>query len=219
MDITCICSSFNTLWVDSVSWKLLTFDRFSQVHEFEKPNDEAALNLLNSCSAAVLEEFPDIIFAYGYSDEYRFQSSLCLTLFVLGFYTLTHSLLFSLSSVALCSRKHQDSTRDEPGLDSSKTWSIYNKNLLQNNMCFAFLWLTLTLYTTVFCLIRSKILSLVASFFAAVYVTKWKEFFPQRKLEYTPSFTSKVVSCASPEVLQAYLAWRQQDCKTYWAQK
>ncbi|WZY92724.1 hypothetical protein YC2023_065053 [Brassica napus] len=97
------------------------FSRFSQVHEFEKPNDEAALNLLNSCSAAVLEEFPDIIFAYGYSDEYRFQSSLCLTLFVLGFYTLTHSLLFSLSSVALCSRKHQDSTRDEPGLDSSKT--------------------------------------------------------------------------------------------------
>nr|AKI05728.1 truncated ICARUS1 [Arabidopsis thaliana] len=47
------------------------FSRFSQVHEFEKPNDETALNLMNSCSAAVLEEFPDIIFAYGYSDEYR----------------------------------------------------------------------------------------------------------------------------------------------------
>ncbi|KAH0925653.1 hypothetical protein HID58_017909 [Brassica napus] len=116
---------------------------FSQVHEFEKPNDEAALNLLNSCSAAVLEEFPDIIFAYGYSDEYSFVFK--------------------------------------------KTSRFYQRR-------------------------ASKILSLVASFFAAVYVTKWKEFFPQRKLEYTPSFTSKVVSCASPEVLQAYLAWRQQDC-------
>ncbi|RID62112.1 hypothetical protein BRARA_E01205 [Brassica rapa] len=91
------------------------FSRFSQVHEFEKPNDEAALNLLNSCSAAVLEEFPDIIFAYGYSDEYSFVFK--------------------------------------------KTSRFYQRR-------------------------ASKILSLVASFFAAVY----------------------------PEVLQAYLAWRQQDC-------
>ncbi|KAL0796218.1 hypothetical protein Bca101_067595 [Brassica carinata] len=51
---------------------LLNHYRFSQVHEFEKPNDEAALNLMNSCSALVLEEYPDIIFAYGYSDEYIF---------------------------------------------------------------------------------------------------------------------------------------------------
>ncbi|CDY34497.1 BnaC04g13020D [Brassica napus] len=119
------------------------FSRFSQVHEFEKPNDEAALNLMNSCSFAVLEEYPDIIFAYGYSDEYSFVFK--------------------------------------------KTSRFYQRR-------------------------ASKILSLVASFFASAYVTKWKEFFPQRKLEYSPSFTSKVVSCASPEVLQAYLAWRQQDC-------
>jgi tRNA(His) guanylyltransferase len=119
------------------------FSRFSQVHEFEKPNDETALNLMNSCSAAVLEEFPDIIFAYGYSDEYSFVFK--------------------------------------------KTSRFYQRR-------------------------ASKILSLVASFFAAVYVTKWKEFFPQRKLLYAPSFSSKVVSCASAEVLQAYLAWRQQDC-------
>nr|AAC69946.1 hypothetical protein [Arabidopsis thaliana] len=104
------------------------FSRFSQVHKFEKPNDETSLNLMNSCASSVLVEYPDIVFAYGYSDEY------------------------------------------------------------------------------------SKILSLVASFFAAVYVTKWKEFFPHTKLEYAPSFASKVVSCASVEVLQAYLAWRQHDC-------
>uniref|UniRef100_A0A0D3CH15 tRNAHis guanylyltransferase catalytic domain-containing protein n=1 Tax=Brassica oleracea var. oleracea TaxID=109376 RepID=A0A0D3CH15_BRAOL len=47
----------------------LNFDiyRFSLVHEFEKPNDETSLNLMNSCPAAVLEEYPNIIFAYGYS--------------------------------------------------------------------------------------------------------------------------------------------------------
>ncbi|KAL0722086.1 hypothetical protein Bca4012_036685 [Brassica carinata] len=118
------------------------FSRFSQVHEFEKPNDEAALNLMNSCSSAVLEEFPDIIFAYGYSDEYSFVFK--------------------------------------------KTSRFYQRR-------------------------ASKNLSLVASFFAAVYVTKWKEFFPRRRLEYAPSFSSKVVICASAEVLQAYLEWRQQD--------
>ena len=48
------------------------FGRFSDVHEFEKPNDEKALKLMNSCAVAVLEEFEDIQFAYGVSDEYRF---------------------------------------------------------------------------------------------------------------------------------------------------
>lgn len=48
------------------------FRRFSEVHEFEKPNDERALNLMNSCAAAMLEEYPDIVFSYGFSDEYSF---------------------------------------------------------------------------------------------------------------------------------------------------
>ncbi|KAK1591612.1 hypothetical protein Q3G72_010367 [Acer saccharum] len=48
------------------------FHRFSEVHEFEKPNDKRALNLMNSCAVAVLEEFQDITFSYGASDEYSF---------------------------------------------------------------------------------------------------------------------------------------------------
>lgn len=47
------------------------FHRFSEMHGFKKPNDARALNLMNFCAAAVLKEFPDIIFAYGVSDEYR----------------------------------------------------------------------------------------------------------------------------------------------------
>ncbi|XP_042520635.1 tRNA(His) guanylyltransferase 1-like isoform X1 [Macadamia integrifolia] len=48
------------------------FHRFSEIHEFEKPNDEQALNLMNSCAVAMLEEFPDVVFSYGVSDEYSF---------------------------------------------------------------------------------------------------------------------------------------------------
>ncbi|KAL1806609.1 hypothetical protein DCAR_0832433 [Daucus carota subsp. sativus] len=48
------------------------FHKFSEMHEFEKPNDEQALNLMNSCAVAVLREFSDIVFAYGVSDEYSF---------------------------------------------------------------------------------------------------------------------------------------------------
>ncbi|XP_041998461.1 tRNA(His) guanylyltransferase 2-like isoform X1 [Salvia splendens] len=48
------------------------FHRFSEVHEFEKPNDAQALNLMNACAVAVLEDFRDIVFAYGVSDEYSF---------------------------------------------------------------------------------------------------------------------------------------------------
>ncbi|GKB24063.1 tRNA(His) guanylyltransferase 1-like protein isoform X1 [Tanacetum coccineum] len=39
---------------------------------FEKPNDERALNLMNSCATLVMERYPDIVFAYGYGDEHSF---------------------------------------------------------------------------------------------------------------------------------------------------
>ncbi|KAF5179624.1 tRNA(His) guanylyltransferase [Thalictrum thalictroides] len=48
------------------------FHRFSDENEFNKPNDVQALNLMNSCAVAMLEEFTDIIFSYGVSDEYSF---------------------------------------------------------------------------------------------------------------------------------------------------
>ncbi|KAL6209191.1 hypothetical protein ACLB2K_020134 [Fragaria x ananassa] len=48
------------------------FHRFTKVHEFVKPNDEQALNLMNSCAVAAMKEFRDIVFSYGVSDEYSF---------------------------------------------------------------------------------------------------------------------------------------------------
>lgn len=58
----------------------------------------------------------------------------------------------------------------------------------------------------------SKILSLIVSFFTSVYVSKWKEVFPEKDLRYFPSFRGRIIFCASVEVLQAYLAWRQNEC-------
>ena len=45
--------------------------RFSDSHEFEKPNDANALKLMNRCAEEVMKEFQDLILAYGQSDEYR----------------------------------------------------------------------------------------------------------------------------------------------------
>ncbi|KAL2528077.1 tRNA(His) guanylyltransferase 1 [Forsythia ovata] len=119
------------------------FSRFSEVHEFVKPNDKRALELMNECAKAVLEQFPDIIFSYGFCDEYSFVFK--------------------------------------------KQTKFYHRR-------------------------ASKILSLIISYFSTIYVTKWKELFPQTEMRFPPSFQSRVISCASMEVLQSYLAWRQRDC-------
>lgn len=46
--------------------------RFSEQHEFKKPNDDRALHLMTKCAQTVMEELEDIAIAYGQSDEYSF---------------------------------------------------------------------------------------------------------------------------------------------------
>ncbi|KTW28808.1 hypothetical protein T552_01438 [Pneumocystis carinii B80] len=48
------------------------FHKFSNKHNFEKPNDIRSLNLMNDAATNVFLKFPDIILAYGNSDEYSF---------------------------------------------------------------------------------------------------------------------------------------------------
>ena len=50
--------------------------RFSDSHEFEKPNDVNALKLMNRCAEEVMKEFQDLILAYGQSDEYRSEEKI-----------------------------------------------------------------------------------------------------------------------------------------------
>ena len=48
------------------------FHKFSDFYNFEKPNDINALNIINLSAMKMMETFPDIILAYGDSDEYSF---------------------------------------------------------------------------------------------------------------------------------------------------
>jgi len=53
--------------------QLLIENRFSSKYNFEKPNDRRALDLMNAAAKAVMTELPDIVIAYGISDEYRYS--------------------------------------------------------------------------------------------------------------------------------------------------
>ncbi|KAG0215042.1 hypothetical protein BGX33_001538 [Mortierella sp. NVP41] len=48
------------------------FHKFSAAHEFTKPNDVRALNLMNHAARCVMHELDDILLGFGESDEYSF---------------------------------------------------------------------------------------------------------------------------------------------------
>lgn len=45
--------------------------RLAKKYDFQKPNGQRALSLMNAAAEAVNEDLPDIKLAYGFSDEYR----------------------------------------------------------------------------------------------------------------------------------------------------
>ncbi|CAG9784341.1 unnamed protein product [Diatraea saccharalis] len=48
------------------------FHKFSDDHDFTKPNDLRAIKLMNYAAFTVIKEFNDLLMAYGQSDEYSF---------------------------------------------------------------------------------------------------------------------------------------------------
>lgn len=48
------------------------FHKFSDVHNFERPNDKRGLDLMSRAAASVFEDLHDLCFAFGHSDEYSF---------------------------------------------------------------------------------------------------------------------------------------------------
>ena len=62
-------STFNSI---VILFLILCLYRFSDDHNFEKPNDPRALMLMNKAAATVMNDFKDIVIAYGQSDEYSF---------------------------------------------------------------------------------------------------------------------------------------------------
>ncbi|KAF8813512.1 tRNAHis guanylyltransferase, partial [Phlegmacium glaucopus] len=58
-----------------------SFHRFSEKHEFTKPNDVRALQLMDHAARDLMEEYPDIILAFGESDEFSFLLRKSTTLY------------------------------------------------------------------------------------------------------------------------------------------
>ncbi|WVF67913.1 hypothetical protein IAT40_002675 [Kwoniella sp. CBS 6097] len=48
------------------------FHKFSDAHSFEKPNDQRALDLMDLAAKTVMDEYKDVVLAFGESDEYSF---------------------------------------------------------------------------------------------------------------------------------------------------
>ncbi|XP_067001222.2 probable tRNA(His) guanylyltransferase isoform X2 [Anabrus simplex] len=67
LDDTCLPNCWIIVRIDG-----RTFHKFADIHEFVKPNDIRALNLMSKAATCVMEEFKDICLSYGQSDEYSF---------------------------------------------------------------------------------------------------------------------------------------------------
>ncbi|OJJ45624.1 hypothetical protein ASPZODRAFT_133480 [Penicilliopsis zonata CBS 506.65] len=48
------------------------FHKLSDHYAFQKPNDRRALDLMNKAAVEVMKDLPDLVLAYGVSDEYSF---------------------------------------------------------------------------------------------------------------------------------------------------
>ncbi|GJE88705.1 tRNAHis guanylyltransferase [Phanerochaete sordida] len=57
------------------------FHRLSQDHDFVKPNDERALQLMDHAARDIMHEFKDVVLAFGESDEYSFLFRKSTTLY------------------------------------------------------------------------------------------------------------------------------------------
>jgi hypothetical protein len=51
--------------------------RFSDEHEFTKPNDTRALALMDHAAKDIMEQYADIVLAFGESDEFRSSFDSC----------------------------------------------------------------------------------------------------------------------------------------------
>ena len=43
----------------------------AEKYQFRKPNDRRSLDLMNEAASSLMREVPEVVMAYGQSDEYR----------------------------------------------------------------------------------------------------------------------------------------------------
>ena len=67
--LSTICNVLDDIGLTTV---YISFFRFSKDHNFVKPNDDRSLNLMTHAAKVVMQNFTEIVLAYGQSDEYSF---------------------------------------------------------------------------------------------------------------------------------------------------
>lgn len=125
------------------AYKVIIPIRFSEAHSFEKPNEGAALELMNQAARHVMNDLrPEISLAFGESDEYNFLLR--------------------------------------------RSCSLYKRR-------------------------QSKLVTHIVSLFTSAYVFYWPHYFPQKSLQYPPSFDGRLVVYPTEKEVRDYFAWRQVD--------
>ncbi|KAE8823263.1 hypothetical protein HRS9139_09672 [Pyrenophora teres f. teres] len=60
------------------------FSKFTAKYEFVKPNDKNGLDVMNAAAKAVMKELPDLVMAFGNSDEFRYDRQFPTIRFFIG---------------------------------------------------------------------------------------------------------------------------------------
>lgn len=96
------------------------FHKFSDKHNFQKPNDIRALTLMNQAAVTVMKEFKDIVLSYGQSDEYSFILRKSTELYNRRASKISSCInsLFSASYVFYWKHYFEDALRYPPSFDS-----------------------------------------------------------------------------------------------------
>ncbi|KAI9152671.1 tRNA-His guanylyltransferase [Blastocladiella emersonii ATCC 22665] len=168
------------------------FHKFSKNNDFVKPNDEAALRLMNYAATKVMEEFDDLTLAYGQSDEYSFLFRRSTELYNRRErYALF--LLWSLGGGWPCLSLQTVAVQFDgiPQWHSRGQFADPEQQQLSRG---------------------PKLATVLGSMFTAYYVHGWPQFFPSKPLLTPPAFDSRAVSYPSTQNVRDYFSWRQADC-------
>jgi tRNA(His) guanylyltransferase len=145
---------------------------------------------MDHAATAVMEEYPDIILAFGESDEYR----------------LVYALRYTSHSPQSASGPYMRVISIPLGMPTvgalpcnSDQWSTHSFLLRRQ--------------TTLYNRRQAKIVSTLTSYFTSCYVFHWSRYFPDITLRYPPSFDGRIVLYPTHREVRDYFAWRQADSK------
>ena len=128
-----------------------------------------------------MQEFRDIVIAYGESDEYSFVLRKSTELYSACMHVVRRQ------ACDICSLYHMPCPTP---FETNRQYCITNRHAERR---------------------ASKLVSLICSCFTGSYVRHWSEHLPGTPLQTTPIFDARAVLYPSDQSLRDYLSWRQAD--------